>query len=273
MNTIMGIFTTAALVICALILHELAHIFAVNYLGGKIEKIGAFPLGIKARFTGLEKLLAWERYVIYGAGSLANLIMAAWAFSVSRMSYFGVPWLEAFALYNIVLCVFNLIPVLPLDGGRIVHQFLSNRIGILRANRIMVRIGLGVGIALMFLGVVQVVLYNYNITLLCAGIYIKHQNKEMKPRLQMEFFKALEAKNAPARARLMPVKTVMIHKNASVKHAMDRLTMDHFVAFSIKERGYTLHERVLLEHIFANGLQGTVSQLFPCCLSNSQVVK
>jgi len=263
MSMIIDIITTGALVICALILHELAHIFAVNYLGGKVEKVGAFPLGIKAKFTGLEKLLAWERYIIYGAGSLANLIVAVWAFSVSRMSYFGVPWLMAFASYNIVLCVFNLVPVLPLDGGRIAHQFLSNRIGILRANRIMIRLGLCVGITLMFLGFAQVVLYNYNITLLCAGMYIKRQNRAMKPRLQMEFFKALEAKNAPARARLMPVKMVMIHEDASVKYAIDKLTMDHLTEFYIKEKEYTLSERVLLEHIFTKGLQGTVKQLLP----------
>jgi len=262
MNMIVDIATTVALVICALILHELAHIFAVNYLGGCVEKVGAFPLGIKARFTGLEKLLAWERYVIYGAGSFANAMVAVWALSVSKVSYFGVPWLEAFAFFNMVLCVFNLLPILPLDGGRVLHQFLSNRIGMRPANRLMTRFGLGVGIVLMFLGFVQVVLYNYNITLLCAGIYIKRQNVEMKSLLQMEFFKILSAKNASASARLMPVKIAYVSSDATLKRAMDYLRMDYFTEFYIKEMEYTLHERVLLEYIFRFGLQGMVGELY-----------
>jgi len=260
MSAIIHIIPTAIMVTCALLLHELAHIFAVNYLGGKVEKVGAFPLGIRARFTGLEKLLAWERYIIYGAGSFANLIVAVWTFSVSRMSYFGVPGLEAFAFYNIVLCIFNWVPVLPLDGGRIAHQFLCNRIGILRANRIMVRAGLCIGIALMFLGFMQVLLYHYNITLLCAGMYIKRQNKAMKLRLQMEFFTGLKAKNTPVRARLMPARRVDISADTTLKHALACLTMDHFTEFYIKEKEYILYERVLLEYIFTNGLQGTVGK-------------
>ena len=262
MNTMVDIATTAALVICALILHELAHIFAVNYLGGKVEKVGAFPLGIEARFSGLEKLLAWERYVIYGAGSFANAIAMVWTLGVSRMSYFGVPWLEAFAFYNMVLCMFNLLPILPLDGGRILHQFLSNRIGMRPANRLMTGFGLCVGIVLMLLGFVQVVLYNYNITLLCAGFYIKRQNVEMKSLLQMEFFKILSTKNMPAKARLMPVKIAHVSSETTLKRTMDYLRMDYFTVFYIKESEYTLHERVLLEYIFRFGLQGTVGELY-----------
>jgi len=226
--------------IFALVIHELSHVLAVNYLGGRVEKVGLFPLGLSAKFTGLEKLLAWERYVIYGAGSLANAIAAAWMLTVSRLSYLGIPWLEQLAFYNIVLCIFNLTPVLPLDGGRIVHQFLCNRIGIRPAGRIMLKLGLCVSTVLIFLGFVQVTLY-YNITLLCAGVYIKKQNKKMKHVLEMEFFRFLEAKNNPARGRLMPVKTIQIPENMKIKHAMDRLTIDHFTEFVLKSGGKGEH--------------------------------
>jgi len=252
--SILSVLQTAALVLCALFLHEYAHVFAVNYLGGRVEKVGVFPLGFAARFRGLEGLLAWERYVIYGAGSLANVLGAAWAFSVSRISYFGVPWLEDFAFYSIVLCVFNLLPILPLDGGRILHQFLSNRIGILRANRVMLKLGAIISILLIVIGIVQVVLFNYNITLLCAGVYIKRQNKTMLPTLQMEFFRFLEAKKKPARARLMPIKIVKLSHETTVKQALNYLTIDHFTEFEWnfenKEECF-LTEEALLESVLA----------------------
>jgi len=252
--SILGVLQTAVLVLCALVLHEYAHVFAVNYLGGRVEKVGIFPLGFAARFRGLERLFAWERYVIYGAGSLANVLGAVWAFSVSRISYFGIPWLEDFAFYSIVLCVFNLIPILPLDGGRILHQFLSNRIGILRANRVMLKLGTVISILLIILGVVQVVLFNYNITLLCAGVYIKRQNKTMLPTLQMEFFRFLAAKKKPARARLMPVRTVKLSQNTTVKQALNYLTIDHFTEFECEfenKKECFLTEEALLESVLA----------------------
>ena len=257
---LIDIAVSAVFAITALVLHELAHIFAVNYLGGKVERVRPFPLGLMARFRGLERLCAWERYVIYGAGSFANAVVAAWAFSVSYLSYFGVLWLERLAFFNLVLCIFNLLPVLPLDGGRILRQFLANRIGVLRANRVLLRLGAAVSLCLMILGMVQVILYNYNVTLLCAAIYIRRQNRDMKPTLQMEFFQVLAAKRERTRARLVPVKKVEISESASVKYAMERLTMDYFTEFCFYEGG-ALHEIALIEHVLEDGVRGRVGDV------------
>jgi len=259
MSTVIELLIAAAMAISALVMHELAHVLATNYLGGRVEKIGILPLGFAARLQGLEKLLAWERYVIYVAGSTANVIIAAWTFSVSRMSYFGIPWLEQLALFNLVICIFNLLPVLPLDGGRVLHQFLANRIGIMRANRVMLRMGTCICWVLILLGFVQVILHGYNITLLCAAMYLRSQNKTMKLSLQMELFKFLNAKKAPARGRLMPVRTVNIPAAASIKYALERLTIDHFTEFRFN--GHVLSEMVLLQHIFSDGISGTVASL------------
>jgi len=290
-STIINIAITIIFAILALIVHELAHVLAVNYLGGKVEKVGIFPFGLRARFRGLEKLHAWERYVIYGSGSCANIMVAAWTFTVSQLSYFGIPWLEELAFFNLALAIFNLLPVFPLDGGRICHQFLSNRLGMRRANRIMLKLGTCFVVALMFFGLLQVILYNYNITLLCAALYICQENKKMLPSLQLEFFQFLEAKRTPQRARLMPIRSITIPKNASLKYILDRLTMDHFTEFytekktasSLPEGGVagfrlprsgsvrnmavseiksgSISEAALLEHIFIYGLQGTVDDI------------
>lgn len=249
------------MVICALALHEAAHVFAVNYLGGKVEKIGVFPLGLRARFTGLEKLCPWERYVVYSAGSLANLVAAGWMFSVSQLSYFGVPWLNGFAFYNMVLCIFNLTPVLPLDGGRIAHQFLSNRMGMRPANRVMVRLGQALGMGLAGLGVLQVMLYNYNVTLLGAGAYIMWKNRTMAPFLEMDFFKILAAKQALDKGRPMLVKQVHMPAQTPITDAMDYLMMDYMTVFFINEKGCEIPEKMLVAHVFANGRQGTMIDL------------
>lgn len=264
MNTLISIATAVAWAITALVVHESAHVLAANYLGGKVEKVGIFPLGLRARFRGMEKLAAWERYVIYGAGSAANAIAAAWTFTVSRLSYFGIPWLEELAFFNLILCIFNLLPALPLDGGRIFHQFLSNRIGMLRANRFMIKLGLCLAYVLMALGLLQMILYSYNITLLCAGLYIKQQNRGMKPRLQLEFFQFMNAKKSPARGRLMPARRVRVTYDTTIKAALARLTPDHFTEFYIEKECRTVTEAALLEYILGFGMGGTVGDVFYC---------
>ena len=260
MSTVISIATTIIFAVTALVVHELAHVIAVKYLGGKVEKIAIFPLGIRASFRGLEKLHGWERYIIYSAGSIANIAFAIWTFTVSRLSYFGIPWLEQLAFLNIVLAIFNIMPAFPLDGGRIFHQFLSNRMGIRRANRIVLKIGVVLAVCLMVLGFLQVILYGYNITLLCAGLYVKQQNKEIKPSLQLDFFKFLEAKKTSSRGRLLPVKDVCVPEDATVKYALDRLGMDHFTRFYINKKCGFISEPALLEYIFDNGFHGTIEE-------------
>lgn len=258
MNIIRGIL----LVLVALLVHEAAHILAAKYLGGYVEKIRPFMLGFSAKISGLEKLRAWERYVIYSAGAVANGVVAAWAFTVSHLSYVGVMWLEELAFYSIVLCIFNLIPALPLDGGRILKQFLSNRFGVLRANKIIVRLGQFFSIILITLGIVQMILFNYNLTLYLAGIYIWRKNKEIQPELILDFFRAMEGKTIQERARQMPVKTLYISLDMPVQKAIERLTLDHFVQFTAKKECISISETALLVYIFENNLVGTLEEVF-----------
>jgi stage IV sporulation protein FB len=250
--------------VASIIAHEWAHIFAVRFMGAKTERVGFFPLGMMAKIRGLENLHSWERYVIFAAGSLANFAIALWAGATSRLSYVGVGRLDELAFCNFALGVFNLMPAMPLDGGRIVWQFLSNRIGILRASRFIIRVGIFIGCAFIALGIVQVFLFPYNITLLCAGIFILKKNKTIAPELQAAFHTALDGKNSPSRARTLPVKEVAISPETSIKNALEYLTGDYFTTFCVTKKNSTpvrIREQALIKHIFSKGINGTVGDL------------
>jgi len=253
----------AILVISSLLLHEWAHVFAIKYFGGKVKNVKPFPLGFMAHVSGLEHFAAWERYVTYGAGVLINVIIAAWTLTASRVSYVGIGWMEQLAFYNIILCIFNLTPVLPLDGGRILQQFIANRFGVLRANRIMLMMGKIAGIIFIILGMIQVILFNYNITLLCAGLLIRYKNKGLAPHLQTAFYRAVEAKYIPQRERLMPYKTINIPSTATLKYALERIPLDYITEFLPDgDKTKAFSEKALLAHIFTNGLGGTVDDIY-----------
>jgi len=261
----MIIFTwlqTAVLVFASLMLHEWAHVFAVRFMGGKIEKVGFFPLGMMAKARRLETLHSWERYVIYAAGPAANLATALWAFATSHISYVGIAWLDELAFYNVVLGIFNLTPALPLDGGRLALQFLGNRIGILRASRFITRLGIAISYAFIALGIIQAVLFPFNITLLCAGLFIKHKNKTIAPELQAAFHLAISGKNSPHRARTLTIKELPLPAETEIKHAFERLTGDYFITFHIDgKKEYPLREQTLINYIFKHGITGTVGEI------------
>ncbi|MCL2355827.1 MAG: site-2 protease family protein [Defluviitaleaceae bacterium] len=259
----MNIVITIVLLVVSLLIHEYAHIFAVRFFGGKIERAGIFPLGFFAKARQLDTLCGWERYIIFAAGSAMNFAIAAWAVTVSRVSYVGVEWLDSLAFYNAVLGIFNLTPVLPLDGGRILLQFLGNRVGILRASRFVKRLGIVVALLFICLGVVQAVLFPFNITLFCAGVFLLRKNKNIEPELQAAFHAALAGKES--RARTLPVRDITLPPETPIKHALERLAGDYFIVFHMNEESAEkkrpLREQTLIEHVFKNGMVGTIGDI------------
>lgn len=79
-----------------------------------------------------------DMMIVAFAGPVANFVMAlAWALLFKIDELLNVPFFaEPFALMctigiqvNITLFVLNLLPILPLDGGRILYGFLPNTLG------------------------------------------------------------------------------------------------------------------------------------------------
>lgn len=70
--------------------------------------------------------------LVSAAGITANIVMAFLALLIIRMEIFS-PWgmsclvLSVLAKINLILASFNLIPIPPLDGSKILMGFVSNR--------------------------------------------------------------------------------------------------------------------------------------------------
>lgn len=150
----------ATLFLLSLLAHELAHALVARREGRRVEGITLWMLGglaslkDRARSAGAEFRVAAAgpaTSVLLGLGFLL-LTWSALAVDADPLIQ-GVPAYLAFI--NLVLAAFNLIPAVPLDGGRILSAALWRRWGDPhRAAVTSSRIGRGVGFALVLLGVV-----------------------------------------------------------------------------------------------------------------------
>ena len=108
----------------SLSVHELAHAMMAARLGFSVSSVEIQPFGFVARME-LSRASAPDIAAVYAAGPAASLIMA----SVNSLVEGLIPAYAAASLgvseYCLLICAVNLLPALPLDGGRLIYAALS----------------------------------------------------------------------------------------------------------------------------------------------------
>ena len=146
----------------ACLLHELGHIAMAAVLGGRVERLSLTAVGAELRISYASPLGYFQESLVALAGPAANLL-AGGLFSV-------LGWGVAAAL-TLAIGAFNLLPILPLDGGRVIHGLLSVRLDADWADRLTTALaGCLVG-GLVGAGLVAAVWYA-NVTLLLTAVWL-----------------------------------------------------------------------------------------------------
>ena len=115
------------------IIHELGHVLMGLIMGLKVEKIEIMPLGLSVSFKinaddynkKIKKgnILQLKKIAIAAAGPLTNLIMLLVVLHTNIN--LKIVSNEILAYANILIMLFNLLPIYPLDGGRILKAILQ----------------------------------------------------------------------------------------------------------------------------------------------------
>lgn len=120
-------------------IHELGHMLSGILLGFKPESLEIMPFGLSIGFKSkvenynkkIKKgtLLTLKKIIIAASGPFINLVFII-IFLIFPISFVGISR-ELIVYSNILIAIFNLIPIYPLDGGRIIngilHIFLGRR--------------------------------------------------------------------------------------------------------------------------------------------------
>lgn len=110
------------LLVAASLIHELGHVICMVVCGKRIEAVTIVPGGFDIRYSGGHDSY-WADIAITLCGPGANLAVSVAFLGIqSRMT-------DYFIGINLVLCLFNMLPVYPLDGGRALHLVMECLLG------------------------------------------------------------------------------------------------------------------------------------------------
>ena len=99
------------------------HIFAGLLLKLKPKKLNIMPFGLAVTFEsyGYRKLVETKKILIAFAGPLTNILISI----ITLFIHIDENLKQTIIYSNILVAFFNLIPIYPLDGGRILKGFIK----------------------------------------------------------------------------------------------------------------------------------------------------
>lgn len=137
---LVGDLARALTAFTAVFLHELGHVFMVRCYGMQVKSVELLPFGGVAVYEGLLEANPKAERSVALAGPCVNFGLALIATLLTRYHLVPLSMALFFITYNVHIAVFNLIPALPLDGGRVLRATLTELFGYRKGTHVTLRL-------------------------------------------------------------------------------------------------------------------------------------
>ena len=251
----MGVGREAVALAAALLPHELAHLAAARALGLGVREIVLTPLGAAIRLESLWGGASWRTAATAMAGPLANLLCllgtAAAGYAWPRWT--ALPGYGMFLRANAALLAVNLLPALPLDGGRALCALIAPRTGPRFAARLGAAAGCVLAGALALAAAVAGVRRGvWNLTLFLAAAYLAGCALQEPREADTACIEALAMRREELRrAGSLPVRQVAVPAGTEVAAALRLLRPGRILSFCVMDEGMRCLGRVGEDRLLA----------------------
>lgn len=177
----------AVVLFTIVLLHEFGHCFAARWVGGEANEILMWPLGGLAYADAPNR--PWPQFVTAAGGPAVNVIICLLATAILAILNWGQPGIPlnplaatfrvphsmlAFYVWCVFLIswwllLFNLLPIFPLDGGRLLQTLLWFKLGYYRSTLITCIVGMIGSVLMVMYGIANFGAWS-GLLLICIGV-------------------------------------------------------------------------------------------------------
>lgn len=172
---LLGVFVVL-LAFAGVLLHELGHAVVARHLGVHVSGIELGFLGGAAKMMDMPRRADHE-IMIAAVGPAVSLALGGLGFGLGAI--FDSPFLAMIGWINFVIAGFNLIPALPMDGGRILRALLTKRYDFVRATDIAVTVSRVAAVGFAILGLLGA----YQLLILAPFLWLMGTREKLIARM------------------------------------------------------------------------------------------
>ena len=175
-------------------IHELGHMLAGLLLKLKPKTLSLMPFGISITFEayGYKKLIEIKKIIIALAGPLTNFLIAA----LVAVLHIDTNLKHTIIYSNILIGIFNMLPLYPLDGGRILKGIIRSRVSKIKSEEIINKISNLVIILLTAISSIAIIYFkNLAILFILAYLWIIVIKENKKYNIKMKMYNTIQKTN------------------------------------------------------------------------------
>ncbi len=176
-------FLAAAILV---FMHEIGHIIAALSFGLKLEEVLVMPIGQRAVVRDIYMASRIKRIAIFMSGPMLSILTGVILYVIGEGIYGDI---------SLALGIFNLLPILPLDGGNITMSALGAYMGDINSAKAMLRFSKFISKMMIVLGIARIILYPYNLDLIVAGLFMIMINRASSAGIYNKIFSCLKNSN------------------------------------------------------------------------------
>jgi stage IV sporulation protein FB len=253
--TYLGLGIEILVIFAAVLLHELSHTIMAAILKVRVAEIELLPFGGQAKiedFTGLDP--DREIYIAL-AGPIMSLSLAALFYFLPPTIPLKTAWLIQI---NLFLGIFNFLPALPLDGGRILRAWLSLHIGYKRATSISAGVGKGIAVLICAYGGYLLYLQQSGANYILAGIILFWAARREGLLLSYAFMRYLvNKKNELADKGFLASHQVVGFEDTLVKSILESTRPSYYTVVLVLDKQHQplglISEAKMIDCLFSQG--------------------
>ncbi len=262
---VMNLLGEALMVFAIVAFHELGHTMAARGYGIRVREIELLPIGGVARLEDLMSIDPQVEAAVAVAGPINNVLLIAAALFLRNVLHLPEETTSFFLQANLMIMGFNLIPALPLDGGRIYRATLTKRLGFRKATERAARLGQWASAFFLVGCVLMAALGRLNLVLMVTAYYIcQVAGKEQNLAAYSLMSYLGRKRDEVSRHRVLGVEQLVAHPTTPIKEVIKHFVPQkyHIIWIMVDERlERSITEAELLHAMMEQGIDTPVGEI------------
>lgn len=242
-------------------IHEFAHVLIAKMCNVEIDGVEVLPFGITMRIAENCVKDTVSEMKIALAGPLSNFLIAYFTYGLYDGAY-----RQFIITTSIVMGVFNLLPVFPLDGGRVLRALMVKKFGHIRATNMVLNFSYVFCFLILAAGLFALYLTKFNFSVLLIGGFLIANITEERKNANMIIMKdILYSRKKLLHKGVSKGNILVAEENQKAKSVLKELSYDKYYIINIVDNHLniikTVTETELIEFMAIYGMNMSMKKI------------